>query len=366
MKYQLTCLTPTLVGDGKSLAPIDYMVWKDQVNVLDQQRIFKLFARGPRLDSYLQQLKKAQKLDFASWGGLAQSYADRRIPFDDPSVGKAWEQARPEHLFIPTFAQDLRGPYLPASSMKGALRSGYAFSRFKESTLKDVEQRMQAERPPRRPGEQAEGATVGSGGADRMRLVEAGDSQPISTAALRVYLVRTSSLVSEGKVNWKPNATYFTEMAEPGTMFSGVWTERTNLLRPEVMRALHWRESFDAQEIFRAANDYALGILTLQKQYAERAALPAVRDEVERLTARLAEVSQNERSCLLSLGWGGGMLGKVASLDTNGDTYRAILRKLPYYQRAIQTGMPFPKTRKIVFRQDRPATLPGWCELRIA
>ena len=66
MTYQLTCLTPTLVGDGQELAPIDYMVWKDQVNVLDQRRIFKLFAKGPRLDGYLAQLKRSDRLDFAT------------------------------------------------------------------------------------------------------------------------------------------------------------------------------------------------------------------------------------------------------------------------------------------------------------
>jgi CRISPR-associated protein Csm5 len=53
MKYKVTALTPLLVGDGRELSPIDYMVWKDQVNVLDQPRIFKLLARGPRLEGYL-------------------------------------------------------------------------------------------------------------------------------------------------------------------------------------------------------------------------------------------------------------------------------------------------------------------------
>jgi CRISPR-associated protein Csm5 len=82
MKYTVTVLTPLLVGDGHELAPIDYMVWKDQVNVLDQARIFKLLARGPRLDGYLAQLRKATKLDFASWGGFAQNFSQRRIPFE--------------------------------------------------------------------------------------------------------------------------------------------------------------------------------------------------------------------------------------------------------------------------------------------
>ena len=98
MNYRLTCLSPVLVGDGRRLSPIDYMVWKDQVNVLDQRRIFKLLAKGPRLEGYLTQLKKAEKLDFASWGGFAQNFAGRRIPFEHPSAAKYWEAARGDTL----------------------------------------------------------------------------------------------------------------------------------------------------------------------------------------------------------------------------------------------------------------------------
>ena len=44
--------------------------------------ICSFLARGPRLEGYLTQLRRAETLDFASWGGFAQSYAERRIPFD--------------------------------------------------------------------------------------------------------------------------------------------------------------------------------------------------------------------------------------------------------------------------------------------
>lgn len=88
MIYRVMCLTPTLVGDGQKLSPIDYMVWRDHVNVLDQRRIFKLLAKGPRLDGYLAQLKKADRLDFASWedshktspAGGFRSRARRQFP----------------------------------------------------------------------------------------------------------------------------------------------------------------------------------------------------------------------------------------------------------------------------------------------
>src|SRR5579862_194470 len=142
MKYRVTVITPTLAGDGSKLSPIDYMVWKDQVNVLDQNRIFRLLARGPRLDGYLGQLKKAEKLEFASWGGFAQNYAGRRIPFEHSSSTPVYERARAENLFIPTFASGPRGPYLPASALKGAFRTALVNTRASAQVLKDAAARL--------------------------------------------------------------------------------------------------------------------------------------------------------------------------------------------------------------------------------
>ena len=114
MKYRLTCLTPVLVGDGGRLSAIDYMVWKDQVNVLDQKRIFKLLSKGPRLDGYLAQLKKATKLDFASWGGFAQNFADRRIPFEHAAYSAYWNRASATVSTFQLLCPALPDPMFPA------------------------------------------------------------------------------------------------------------------------------------------------------------------------------------------------------------------------------------------------------------
>ncbi len=37
--------------------------------------------------------------------------------------------------------------------------------------------------------------------------------------------------------------------------------------------------------------------------------------------------------------------------------HRKILAMLPYYERAIKSGLPFPKTRRVVFVKNKPATL---------
>jgi CRISPR-associated protein Csm5 len=70
-------------------------------------------------------------------------------------------------------------------------------------------------------------------------------------------------------------------------------------------------------------------------------------------------------SCLLSLGWGGGLLSKSAWLDTGDPTYRQILQQVSLYSKAIGSNPPFPKTRRIVFLNNKPASLPGWALLEV-
>ena len=85
---------------------------------------------------------------------------------------------------------------------------------------------------------------------------------------------------------------------------------------------------------------------------------------VEELEARIAG-ARAAGACLLSLGWGSGLLGKTAWLDTANQEYREILRHLSLYSNALNSNLPFPKTRRVVFLNNKPATLPGWALLEV-
>jgi CRISPR-associated protein Csm5 len=383
MKYRLTCLTPTLIGDGQKLSPIDYMVWKDQVNVLDQRRIFRLLAKGPRLEGYLTQLRKADKLDFASWGGFAQNFADRRIPFEHPSLTSYWEKQRGETLFIPTFAAGPSGPYLPGTAVKGVLHTGLMFAHLQEGALRDVAAQFQGDRAPRRPAERAEDSIIGSAGYSRLRVVGVSDSSPVPVTTFKIFLLRTATLQARGagkfELGWKqsPRGTVdarrvddstpaFCEMAVPGSEFEGYWKDYEVFARPEIARALRWREPLTRAGLFEAANAYAGRLLECHRKYAGMTGLGALDSGLQQLEGRLAEARESGgRACLLSLGWGSGLLSKVACLDTEGEAYRQILRQIPLFSRAIQTGLPFPKTRRVVFLNNQPAAIPGWSLLEV-
>jgi CRISPR-associated protein Csm5 len=377
MKYRVTCLTPLLVGDGGKLSPIDYMVWKDQVNVLDQQRIFRLLAKGPRLDSYLAQIKRADKLDFASWGGFAQNFAGRRIPFEHASCAVHWERARGDSVHIPTFVSGINGPYLPGSAVKGALRTGMLYRAMLDRNLDAVAAQYRGDRPPRWPAEIAEENLLGAGGASRTRTFGVADSPAISTASLKIYLLRVSVLQARAReqyeLGWKQSprgacdggrpddgTPYFAEMAAPETTFEGVWRESSFLAEEPIRRALRWREPASADSVFESANLWAEALLAQNRRYAAWAGLPLLDGALEKLEGRLAEARQSGNACLLSLGWGAGLLGKVAWLKTDDPQYREIIRQTPLYGRSIAPNLPFPKTRRIVFLENRPATLPGW------
>jgi CRISPR-associated protein Csm5 len=381
MKYRVTCLTPTLVGDGRKLAPIDYMVWRDQVNVLDQNRIFRLLAKGPRLEGYLSQLKKADKLDFASWGGFAQNYSERRIPFEHASATQFWQKANALDLFIPTFATGPRGAYLPATSLKGALRTGVVHAKANDEMLKQAATRATGEGRAIRHATQAlEDSALGQGGADEMRLVATADSEPVAESAFKIHLLRVSTLESRGagkyELAWKTSprgssrksddsTPMFAEMAVPGTVFEGDWRENEFLRRPDVSKALRRRDRLDRATLFRFTNTYCADLIRLHKQYAEWTGLAQLRSSMDELTARLNQIGEGGGSCVLPLGWGAGFFSKTAFSNTEDPALREILRQLPFYARAIQSGLPFPKTRRIVFLNNQPATIAGFVQLEV-
>jgi CRISPR-associated protein Csm5 len=378
MRYKVTALTPLLVGDGQELAPIDYMVWKDQVNVLDQTRIFKLLAKGPRLDGYLAQLQKATKLDFASWGGFAQNFSQRRIPFEHASLTPLIEKAQGEDLFIPTFASSHTGHYLPATAIKGALRSGLIFSRWTASTVEKVAAALEPSRAPKRPAEAAETTA----GASQVRILAAADSESVAAAAFKIYLSRVASLDSrqpgQYQLAWKisgrgsvpgqraaESTPLFVEMAVPGTAFAGNWNERRFLENPEFLKALGWRSVPEPKLIVNAANDFADAQLDLHSKWAEFAGLGGVLEAITKVRTEVATARSTVGVCILNLGWGGGFVSKAASLDFESENYRKILRAVPAYSRAIRTGMPFPKTRHVIFAGSQPAFLPGWAKVEL-
>jgi CRISPR-associated protein Csm5 len=233
--------------------------------------------------------------------------------------------------------------------------------------LRDIEQMFHGDRPPRRPSEGPESQALGAPGHSRMRGVAVGDSAPVAYSAMKIYLLRVSTLQARPSgqyaLGWKQSqrgtvdgarpddaTPIFAEMAVPGSVFEGAWEERA-------VRAA------GRGQVFEAVNQYAARMLALQKQYAGWAGLDLMARQVAELESRLAAMNRAS-ACLVSIGWGAGLLSKTPWIEKD-EEYQKILRNLPLYRRAIDSGLPFPKTRRIVFQENKPASLPGWALIEV-
>ena len=113
----------------------------------------------------------------------------------------------------------------------------------------------------------------------------------------------------------------------------------------------------------KTANASAEALLKAHLQYAAWTGLAGLAENLRELESRLSAIRERGDACLLSLGWGGGFLSKSGCPGSETDACRELLRASVVYARTLRTGLPFPKTRRIVFLEDKPAAVPGWALL---
>lgn len=337
-RYRLTVLSPTLAGSGELLTPIDYMVWQNEVRVLDQERIFKLLARNPRLESYLDQLRKAERLEWSQWGGYAQSYSSARIPFASGGLTAIWEKARNEDLHIPRFAHGGGRRLMPGSTIKGAFRTAWLGGAIDPEKAKQL---------------WSECAAAGLRWKTLAALDAAGGRRALDGLAFsdartpadsfRVYQTRVLVVRAESKSGpseWKPGQ-QFAEMARPGAVFEG-----RGALPPGVAEALRVQSR-------RWLGEHAA--------FAKYAALKPLTEAVEKLRDEEAKLSGE--ACLFPLGWGAGFRSKTLAPDLSTPEARMTVTGMPGIRKAVVPGLPFPKTRRIAIDGGGGAALCGWVKL---
>jgi hypothetical protein len=131
-------------------------------------------------------------------------------------------------------------------------------------------------------------------------------------------------------------------MAEPGSFFEG-----------------HLRTA-NFSEISSGANASTEVVLASHRRYAETAGLRRVAAAVENLQSELARAREGSAACVLPLGQAAGFLSKTVLPERLDGERRQVLRRVSALEGAVRTGLPFPKTRRVVYEGGEPSTLAGW------
>lgn len=325
-RFRLTVITPALAGSGEELTPIDYMVWQNEVRVLDQEKIFRLLARNPRLEGYLDQLRKSERLDWAQWGGYAQSYSSERIPFASAGLAATWEKSRNDDLYIPRFTRSAGRGVIHGSALKGAIRTAWLLGILDEAKTEALwKEQAKAPRLDHVLGRPSFSVGDARAGADPFRIFQS-----------RVLVLRGKEKPSE----WKPGQ-QFVEMARPGATFDGRASLPEACVEPVRVQARRW--------------------IAQHAAYAKLAALKPLQESVERLVKAEAELA--EGSLLLPLGWGTGLATKALLPKAETAEMRMLVGRMPGVRKGPLPDLPFPKTRRLAIDGAGSAALCGWVRL---
>jgi CRISPR-associated protein Csm5 len=373
-RLSIQVLSPLHIGDGGRLRRKQFARSGNQVVIAEEARLLARVQTSPRLlDSFLQFCQNPNQ-------SLEEFLRDYRI--QPAEVGYALRAQGAVGVEVYTFVKGADGrPYLPGSSLKGALRSAL----LRASLLADPERLRAANALVREHLRKRDRAGRISGDLEKrvfgqdqhhdwMRLFQFGDSAPVERTRLQVAEVKVLSVsgasLAEKQTRAGRDMLLNPEVLTVGAL-EGTLTINAHLLDASgparrLGFAPHEQTVNDFQ---RACNRAASALLEGEIAFYERYGETGLADWHRRLRTQLDQLGPNE--CLMQLAWGSGFTPKTATSLLEERIFEDVrwAFNLGKFARGTdgkrQLVRPFPKSRKVVYRNHEPAEPLGWIKLAV-
>jgi CRISPR-associated protein Csm5 len=361
LNYQLDIevLTPLHIGSGdKLLQGFDFEVQGNRTYRLKEEVILNDYWPD---DPHHQQLLLSKSLSTLLQPG---DYRDR------PHYFAYVLQGRPAMREIVACIKDAQGrPYLPGSSLKGALRTAImrrALERSKRNLSRGDIGRARGYRAAQRADDDLDHEIFGPDpNNDLLRALQVGDCHPLSTGDLRLTRVRMV-----------PGLDIDVESIARGARMSASLRVDTYALSHPSKR-LRWpRENADlVQDFVSACQQAVLKRLDFEYQYhtARHQDAPAANFYV-RLIQELTSGQWPPNEFLLQVGFAAGWRSKsvLGTAENDDPLLTQIIREFKLDRGGKRFGRsgghkpgdPFPKARHLAYVRDKAALPMGWLRVR--
>jgi|GEM_PF-4426772 len=367
MRLHLRVLTPTLFGSGRTISPGDYVVAGGEFVFIDWER----FTSSPSfpLERFLRAVGGGDQigLDHIVGREVLGNSAVYRSRLDED----AREYLHRRSPDILAAARTAGRPYIPGSSIKGALRTALlAFAFGDKGRGRQVERQavdaISQGRSRTFVFQAAERSIFGPNpNHDALRALKVWDSEPLSTDCLQVALVRVLNLVGTVEaptLRWRARQggsaaslrdamTIAVEVLKPGTEAvceAGIddWllARRDASLGPGAAGLERLKEA-----LLRRGE----AIIRAERRFFQEYDRP----QAEASLAGVEEALSAGRPCL-PMGWGSGWRAKSV-----GEMLPQALARTREAYKMGRAGMPFPKTRKVVTEGGVAKAPLGWVEV---
>lgn len=375
-QYKVTCLTPVHVGSGARLNHFDGCYEGGRWWRIDLDRVMERYGNAKALAEEMRE-RGFRWADWLRRNGLRPA---------EVSVYSVACRLDPRELDIREMVKDVyQRPYLPGSSLKGALRTvllwrlldqnDEACQGLKDYLLKEIKSQERPE--PRFLAQALEEELLGMRpNTSLLRALHVTDSMPCDIERLELGETTTYSL-DQGKLAPKkePGADFrsFTEWLTLGTTLSASIRQDQFLFTRDAREELGFNEAQETalKSLPKICNDFASDLLLRERDFYDDHSLKQLDDECERLEELIDDLPAG--AFLLNLGWGGGwesktvgdlvygLLGEESFVDLR---RRFKLGKHPNKSLEPYLKMYFPHSRQLATANGEVLPL-GWVKLEI-
>lgn len=364
LNASVSLVTPLHIGNGRELLnEYDYAVkggktWRINENVLLDTRD----VDDPRLVEQISRTPPAQLLADADFDLKNPHGLFRYVINGAPRARGPGAQLREQ------LKDSFDRPYLPGSSLKGAIRSALLWHAWQARNLRA--ETAQLDRRREWAGQRYERLLMGdTPNTSLMRALHVSDSRPVDIARLMVINARVMEI--DGKLG----SPIELEAIAPDTTFEGVtlkidlalfsdWARRRELQLP----GRDWLENL-AVIVNQRAQEHARREAEWYRSISEAKLLAD-------FYAQIAGAKLAANQFLIELGWGTGWESKTfgSRLLENEAFMERVIEEYRLAKGERERGDPFPKSRRVVMRfardaqgnvSETPARPLGWALVRL-
>ncbi len=353
----VSVLTPLHIGSGRELLhEYDYAIhggrtWRiNETALLDAQDVEDAQVAAQLASAPPAQLLRPQ--DFQPDSGLFR-YALRGTPRSQAKGAQLREQIK----------DVFDRPYLPGSSLKGALRTALAWNVWRQQRMRPEMSKIGRRR--QWAGQRYEQDIFGRDpNRDFLRALQVSDSAPAELGRLMILNARVMS--RRGDLA----APIEMEAIAPDTKFSlTLKVDEALFSQWAIDNGLRLRGKDLLTDLPRAVQDHSLALARREIEWFK-----AIRgaEQLSGFYQQVAGSRPGARRFLVSLGWGTGWESKTfgSHLQADPALMERIMRDFRLARGPRQQGDPFPKSRRVVVQiskdhqgrpTEKPVALWGWC-----
>lgn len=352
-EVKLSLLTPLHIGSGKELLrDYDYVTNGGKTWVMNAEAFLEgVFWRDGNFDERIIGRPAAELLtpqDFRMESGFFRYV----LPGQPRAQGHG-------AVLREQYKNAFDKPYIPGSSLKGALRTVLAWHGFQERNLKLEMDKLSGSRS--WAGQSFERAIFGSDpNHDLLRALRVADSQPLAVDTLQIV---NAQVVTGSEKFGSPIEV---EAVKADTVFQTAITVDEFLHTSGAEQVLHFGNRWQwLEELPKLAKRWATEHLEKERDWFRQRKYNNVGKLYHEMLGLLKRERLPDNQFFLQIGWGGGWTEKTIGypLQQDSEAWERLLsdKRLSPARFRRKPGDPFPKSRRTVVAANQVVAPLGWC-----